>query len=237
MEAGIVFDDKWHTYRDWGLELISVYIPMPATKTYPIDVPGGDGSIDMTEANGRAAYSDREGLELLFYFIENDRPSWFHKQSEVATYVHGKKVKLILDDEPDHYYIARLSVNGKRLNPLIGEITMTGTAEPFKCDLQSSQEEWLWDAFNFETGVIRQLSDIAITPSDREITILGAGIDTAPIFVVAEAANLSFKYKERTYTLKPGKNRFPAVRVGADDVTLTFSGTGKFSVDYRGRYL
>ena len=48
---------------------------------------------------------------------------------------------------------------------------------------------------------------------------------------------LVFSYGGRTYTLKVGRNRFQAVRVGKEDVTLTFSGTGKFEVEYRGRYL
>ena len=85
--------------------------------------------------------------------------------------------------------------------------------------------------------MIRELKDLPITEENNTITITGGGIDTAPVFIVTEADNLQFSYGGRTYTLKVGRNRFPAVRVGEDDVTLTFSGTGKLSVEYRGRYL
>ena len=117
------------------------------------------------------------------------------------------------------------------------ETTPKGTAEPFKYDLQSSSEPWLWDSFNFHTGVIRTLKDIAINSTNRTVKILGAGIDTPPVFIVTQADNLKLTHGGRTYTLKVGRNRFPAVRVGKEDITLTFSGTGKLTVEYRGRYL
>lgn len=238
MEVGVTFDDKIHTGKDWGLKLISVYIPMPQPKTQLVDIPGGDGSIDLTEVNtGRPAYKDRSGLELTFDLMDGSYKVWFTKYSQFAESVHGRKVKMILDDEPDHYYMVRLEIDGEKTNSVYGQITLKGTAEPFKYDLQSSGEPWLWDSFNFQTGVIRTLKDIIINSTNRTVKILGAGIDTPPVFVVTQADNLKLTHGGRTYTLKVGRNRFPAVRVGKQDVTLAFSGTGKMTVEYRGRYL
>ena len=159
------------------------------------------------------------------------------KYSEFAKEVHGKKVKMILDDEPEHYYMVRLELDGEKTNPVYGQIVLSGTAEPFKYDLQSSGEPWKWDTFNFRTGVIRSLMDIQITSTNRTVLIKGAGMDTAPVFIVKEANNLKLTHEGRTYTLKVGRNRFPAVRVGENDITLTFSGSGTLTVEYRGRYL
>lgn len=237
MGSGVTFADKIHTERDWGLKLLSIYIPMPKPKTQLVDIPGGDGSIDLTELNGRPAYNDRDGIELVFDIMDGDYKTWYLKYSEFADSVHGKKAKMVLDDEPDHYYMVRLELDGKKTNPVYGTITMSGSAEPFKYDLLASNEPWQWDSFNFQTGVIRTLMDIEITSTNKKVTILGAGIDNPPVFVVTQANNLKLTYGGRTYTLKVGRNRFPAVRVGKEDVTLTFSGTGKLSVEYRGRYL
>lgn len=237
MSTGVTFDDRIHTERDWGLKLISIYIPMPDPKTQTVDIPGSDGSIDLTEINGRPAYKDRNGLELAFDLMDGDYSSWFIKYSQFAAETHGRKVKMVLDDELDHYYMVRLNIDGKKTNPVYSEVTLSGSAEPFKYDLQSSSEPWKWDIFNFRTGVIRVLMDIEITSTNRTVTILGAGIDNPPVFIVTEANNLKLTHGGRTYTLKVGRNRFPAVRVGKEDVTLTFSGTGKLSVEYRGRYL
>lgn len=236
MSAGITFDDTTHTERDWGLHPVSIYIPMPQPKTQLVDIPGGDGSIDLTEINGRPAYNDREGVNLVFDLPYVNLTEFLLRCSEIAEKIQGRKMKVVLDDEPDHYYMARLSVDGEK-EAIGGEITLSGSAEPFKYDLQSSAEPWIWDIFNFRTGVIRVLMDIEITSTNRTVTILGAGIDNPPVFIVTEANNLKLTHGGRTYTLKVGRNRFPAVRVGKEDVTLTFSGTGKFSVEYRGRYL
>lgn len=237
MGSGVTFADKIRTERDWGLKLLSIYIPMPKPKTQLVDIPGGDGSIDLTEINGRPAYNDRDGIELVFDIMDGDYKTWYLKYSEFADSIHGKKVKMVIDDEPDHYYMVRLELDGKKTNPVYGTITMTGTAEPFKYNLLASNEPWRWDSFSFRTGVIRTLMDIEITSTNKKVTILGAGIDNPPVFVVTQVNNLKLTYGGRTYTLKVGRNRFPAVRVGKEDVTLTFSGTGKLSVEYRGRYL
>ncbi len=237
MSTGVTFDDRVHTERDWGLKLLSVYIPMPDPKTQILDIPGGDGSIDLSEINGRPAYNDRDGVELVFDLMDGSYESWFLKYSQFAAEVHGRKVKMVLDDDPDHYYMVRLKIDGNKTNPVYSEVTLGGTADPFKYDLIATTEPWMWDTFNFETGVIREIEEVEITAENNTVTIIGAGIDTPPVFVVSQADNLQLTYGGRTYTLKVGRNRFPAVRVGKDDVTLTFTGSGKIEVEYRGRYL
>ena len=144
---------------------------------------------------------------------------------------------MVLDDEPDHYYMVRLSLDSQKTNPVFSEVVLSGTAEPFKYDLLSSGEPWRWDPFSFRTGVIRTIEEQVISSANRTITILGAGIDNPPVFIVTQASNLKLTHEGRTYILKVGRNRFPAVRVGEQNVTLTFSGTGRLTVEYRGRYL
>lgn len=237
METGVTFADRIHTWRDWGLKLVSVYIPMPEPKTQLVDIPGGDGKIDLTEINGRPAYHDREGIELTFDLMDESYREWLLRYSEFAREIHGRKVKMVLDDEPDHYYMVRLNLDSQKTNPVFSEVVLSGTAEPFKYDLLSTGEPWLWDPFNFRTGVIRTIEEQAITANNKTITIRGAGIDNPPVFIVTQASNLKLTHEGRTYILKVGRNRFPAVRVGEQNVTLTFSGTGRLTVEYRGRYL
>ncbi len=237
METGVTFADRIHTWRDWGLKLVSVYIPMPEPKTQLVDIPGGDGKIDLTEINGRPAYHDREGIELTFDLMDESYREWLLRYSEFAREIHGRKVKMVLDDEPDHYYMVRLNLDSQKTNPVFSEVVLSGTAEPFKYDLLSTGEPWLWDPFNFRTGVIRTIEEQAITANNKTITIRGAGIDNPPVFIVTQASNLKLTHEGRTYILKTGRNRFPAVRVGEQDVTLTFSGSGRLTVEYRGRYL
>ncbi len=235
-KSGVTFADQWHTERDWNLHPVRIYISMPEAKEQVIDIPGGDGAIDLSEINGRPMYGMRT-VELEYHLRNVDNEKWNSIYSEIGAAITGKKVKMVLDDDPDHYYMARLKVDGEKTDYVNAELTFSGTAEPFKYDLTATNEPWLWDTFNFETGVIREIEEVEITAENNKVTIIGAGIDTPPVFVVSQADNLKLTYGGRTYTLKVGRNRFPAVRVGKEDVTLTFSGTGKFEVEYRGRYL
>ena len=237
MATGIIFDDKYHTEEDWGLKLVSLYLPMPAPKVQLVEIPGGDGTIDLTEINGRPAYSDRDGVQLAFDLVGGSYESWFQKYSEFARAIHGRKVKMVLGDEPDHYYMVRLYLDGQKTNPAVGQIILSGTAEPFKYDLLASNERWTWDNFSFDTGIIRTLIDVNITDTEKKVKVLGGGLDNPPIFHVSRSENLRLKFGGRTYPLKTGRNRFPSVRVGGQDTTLVFSGTGKMSIEYRGRYL
>lgn len=237
MYYGATLDDKYHTWRDWGLKMLSFYIPMPEPKEDKVDIPGGDGVLDFTESNGRPSYSERADVELTFDISNIDMYEWFKLYSRIAMAIHGRKVKLIMDEEPEYYYLVRFHLDGKKEYYDTGEFTLKGTAEPFKMDLIASNEDWLWDPFNFETGVIRELKDLTISEESNTVTIIGGGIDTALIFYVENAVNLSFIYNGSTYNLNVGRNRFPGVRVGTEDVTLVFSGTGKLSIEYRGRYL
>ena len=235
-KSGVTFADQWHTERDWNLHPVRIYISMPEAKEQVIDIPGGDGAIDLSEINGRPMYGMRT-VELEYHLRNVDNEKWNSIYSEIGAAITGKKVKMVLDDDPDHYYMARLKVDGEKTDYVNAELTFSGTAEPFKYDLTATNEPWLWDTFNFETGVIREIEEVEITAENNKVTIIGAGINTPPVFVVSQADNLKLTYGGRTYTLKVGRNRFPAVRVGKEDVTLTFSGTGKFEVEYRGRYL
>lgn len=236
MGTGVTFDDQIHTDRDWGLKLMSVFIPLPDPKKQVVNIPGGDGSIDLTEVNGRPAFNDRDGIKLVFDLPYVNYSEFFDRISQIAKVIHGRKVKMTLDDDPSYYYMVRLNVSAEK-DLTGGEVTFSGTADPFRYDIYGTNDPWLWDTFDFETGVIREIEEVEITAENNTVTIIGAGIDTSPVFVVSQADNLQLTYGGRTYTLKVGRNRFPAVRVGKEDVTLTFTGSGKFEVEYRGRYL
>ena len=236
-KSGITFADQWHTERDWNLHPVRIYISMPEVKEQVIDIPGGDGAIDLSEINGRPMYGMRT-VELEYHLRNVDNEKWNSIYSEIGAAITGKKVKMVLDDDPDHYYMARLKVDGEKTDYVNAELTFSGTAEPFKYDLTATNEPWLWDTFNFETGIIRELEDVKITKDNRTITVSGGGeIDDSPKFIVSQADNLKLVYKGRIYTLKTGENRFPAVRVGKEDVQLKFVGTGELAIKYRDRRL
>lgn len=239
MNAGITFNGKYHTYKDWGLKLVSVKIPAPAVKENYIDIPGTDGSIDLTDVFGRVLYSDRDGIEIVFDLLDGGYSKWFAVCERISCILHGKKMKMVLDSEINRFYNVRLSVDYNKSNAVMSQITLSGKAEPFKCDIQTTAEPWLWDTFCFENGVIQQFDNLTVdNDNSSEIKLIGKGMGSIPIFIVSKAENLQVSYKGKSYDLNVGRNRLPEIRVGeGEEALLTFSGVGSFAIDYRGEYL
>ena len=170
--------------------------------------------------------------------LDGDYETFAQASTEIAMWMHGKKIKVIPDNDLGYYYVCRMEVDLKKSNPVLSILTLTGTAEPFKYDLIASDEDWLWDPFDFETGIIREYMNLVINDANRSITILGAGKPAVPEFIVTESSNLAVIYMGKSYNMfLPGTYRFPAIRIGEQDVTLQFSGAGRLSIRYRGAYL
>ena len=52
MGSGVTFTDKIHTERDWGLKLLSLYIPMPTPKQQLIDIRAVMGVSTLQRSTG-----------------------------------------------------------------------------------------------------------------------------------------------------------------------------------------
>ena len=126
-----------------------------------------------------------------------------------------------------------MSVDAKKTSKISEIITLSGTAEPFKKELLTSAKPWEFDTFSFETGVIRELYDIEITADNNTVAIDAGIIPTNSIFIVAESNGLVVIHNGKSYALPVGKTRIPSIKVGSEDVTLIFTGTGKLTIDYR----
>lgn len=218
------------------------YIPHPEPKVHIIDIPHASGSVDVTEATGNVNYSDRQGLKFEFKAYCKTYAEWEILLQRIAAHIHGKKLKMICDNDLDHYYMVRLNLDSIRTNNINSVITLTGTADPFKYAMFASNEPWLWDTFNFYTGEITYIDDIIVDGSAK-IVVNGGSVPTSPTFYVYESTNLAVIFDDKAYTMP--KNtikayevyRFPQIKVADEDVEFTFTGKGKVSIEYRGRYL
>ena len=126
---GIQFGN--HNTLDWGLTLIDIVMSSPAPKTKYIDLPIGNGSIDMTEAiYGDVSYSDRESTFVLGLKVSLEDRAF--TQDIITNALHGKRLKIVLPDDPYHYYMGRLSVGPLRLNGTVAQMEITAICDPFK---------------------------------------------------------------------------------------------------------
>lgn len=221
----------FETYKAPLAERHSVQPPEP--KTFFQDIPGADGSADLSEViSGRPTYKRRE--ITMSFNCEQSESKWATVFSEIQRQFNGKEGKIIFEDDQDYYYIGRMSVTDYERNRKVGSFTISVNAEPYKYELLSSLEPWLWDPFNFVKGLIRNYAGISVNGS-YTLTIPGTEKWIIPQFIVT--GSLSVTFEGVTHQLAAGSNKIYSIAVKEGDNILTFTGTGTVSVDYRGGIL
>lgn len=231
---GVMFDNK-HSYRDWGLFLKNRPVISPPTpKTVYIDVPGSDGSLDLTESlTGDVKYENRK-IKLEFVVLEA-RNRWSNVYSEILDYIHGQQMRVILDEDPTYYYYGRLQVNEWASSKATSTITVEGLVEPYKNELFGSLDDWEWDPFNFETGIVRDYENLVVEGT-LSFTIEGNRKPVVPSFIVnsSDGEGMTVNYNGQSYNLKDGTNRVVNIKVKNGTNVFLFTGNGTVSIDYRG---
>lgn len=125
----------YHSWDDFNLILSEKTIGTPSPKTEVIDIPGGDGVLDLTEFFGEVKYQNRN---LSFEFSTMVPQSEFMTLfARVQNALHGQKMQIVLDDDSEWYYIGRISVSEWKAERNIGKLTIDCDCEPFKYRISS----------------------------------------------------------------------------------------------------
>lgn len=233
MYHSITYGEK-NTWDDWHLIPSSrpVFNP-PSTKTQYVDLPGGNGQIDLTEAlTGYPVYENRTGSHE--FYVENGCKEWSDLYSEIMNYLHGKSMEAYLEDDPYYVYVGRFEVNEWKSDKWNSVITIDYNVYPYKKERNSSLDDWLWDPFDFENGVIREYKSLSVSGS-LTLKIPPTVEPISPTIIVSNASG-EFKVaiKGKTYTLQNGTNYLPDVTISTEEINMVFTGTATVSVDLRG---
>lgn len=227
----------YHTLNDWGFALgNNNYISDPEMETFYIDVPYRDGLIDASTAmTGRPVYKKRQ----LSFSLGGERPrlSWDAVISRLRNNIHGRICQLTLDNDPNYYWRGRVFLQDFDRFRRLGTFTLNvPDAEPYKYNKLSSTDPWLWDPFDFETGIIIQTGAWNISDSGSH-TVPAGYMPTCPNFIVSDLVGTSITMANNgnNYTLTTGSNKFPEIMVNGDTAeTFAFTGTAKVQIVYRG---
>ena len=230
-------EKTFHTLNDWGLALgNNNYIGDPEMETTYIKVPGRTGLIDVTEAiSGRRIFRKRS-LSFELGGVRK-RLAWDNVISSFRNNIEGRVCQLTLDNDDHYYWRGRVFIKGFDRFRELGRFSLTvPTADPYKYSVNSSADPWLWDPFNFLTDMITFIGTITVTGSET-VTIPKGHMEMVPDFIVTDKISSTFTVTAGgiTYTLSLGSNKIPAILVGGDDdVELTFTGSAKVQIVYRG---
>ena len=132
---GITFGE-YHSYRDLQLVIADKTIGAPSPKVETIDIPGGDGVLDLTEVFGEVKYNNRRlSFECSTIVPKTQFLTLF---SRVQNLLHGKRMMITLDDDPVWYYIGRITVSDWKADKRVGKLTIDCDCEPFKYKKQKT---------------------------------------------------------------------------------------------------
>lgn len=122
----------------YGLILADGYtLDPPEPKTYEVDIPGGDGVIDLTDSLlGDNAYKKRK-MEFEFYRTGiGDAKEFESIMTEIKRDIHGKAFDFQITMDPDYTYHGRFIISDVKhsmySNGIAGHFKVTINAEPFK---------------------------------------------------------------------------------------------------------
>ena len=134
---GIRFNDK-HSYADYGLYLSAPpNFGSPEPKIETVDIPGRDGVLDYSEAaSGEIKYSNREMTFAFATMVEPERRDAL--MAEIRNDLHGKRVEVIYDLDPEWYYTGRASVSFEDISSWKMRVIVTVDAQPYKLSIDNT---------------------------------------------------------------------------------------------------
>lgn len=204
-----------HSYRDLNLIQQQVEVDPAEPKLNLIDIPGADGSKDLSEQPaGRVVYYDRL-VVWTFGMYPEDR-DWYAKQRQVSNALNGRLCRITLDDSPDHYFLGRLTVKKYKRDMTLRQITVEANCAPYQ---------------------LRQIETVrteSITTAARSLLIPNEFKPAIPRITVTAQTNVV--WNGNTFTLNPGTHRLLDIEFpeGVSTLTVkTVSGSGTITIAYQ----
>lgn len=249
---------KINTYDDWFLAPTERPVVSPASlKEKYLEIPGASLSIDMSEAlTGYPTFENRKGSFTFFALNAlDDIPdvqSWNRRLNEISDFLHGKQMKMFLEDEQDYFYFGRFTVDKwtTKSNAYRSEITIKYNLEPYKWTLQLTNEPWLWDPFSFEYGYTDEVGPQKYalqvnSPSSFKEYVFGndgyeTRVPTVPVFLVSNVTQtMTLRFVNEhlgidvTHTLSDGENELLDCIITNNTWKMYVKGAGTIQIVYR----
>ena len=149
-----------NTWDDWHIVASSrPSINLPEYKQNLIEITGMSGSIDISNVlTGYPLYGNREGSIEFIILNQYNRPDaehWVEVYHKISKFLHGRRLKMVLtDDEPNFYYTGLFTVSDFQSGENNSTITINYILDPYKWARRKSNEQWIWDPFDLDYGII-----------------------------------------------------------------------------------
>lgn len=215
IETGITFGDV-HSYYDLNLILSGSEIPPAKPKTNFLDIPGADGSVDLTESLGEVKFYDRD---CKFTFTMNPAEdlsdeAFEEKKTEVSNALNGKRLKITLDKDDGYYYLGRCEVSEYLSDRRIRQIVVTAKVEPYKYKQGA-------------TGLTFELDG-----TEKEVVLKNSRMTTT-LAVICWDGSITIEHRSTVYEFEEGIHKTSDIFLVEGNNYLYFKGTGLVSISYQ----
>ena len=200
---GVTFGNL-HSYRDLKLIMLEgKEIGSPDVKENKIEIEGADSDLDLTEFFGEPKYKDMPH-KFPFSFA-GPIGDFLSQYSQIKNAIHGKKLKIILDDDPAFFYVGRIRVLPATTVRNIGYVTIETICEPYKYKINPT----------VVTRAITGSTDITLTNSRKRA-----------VPTITTTATMTFAFGEGSWTVGTGSFTIPELELVEGDNIVTVTGTG-----------
>jgi len=207
---GIQFG-TYHSWDDFSLILQPDWqLEAAQPKVTQIDIPGGDGVLDFTEAFGEIKYNNRK-LTFNFKTIVL-RSQFWTLFSTIQNAINGRRLKIVIDNDDDWYYMGRITVDKWKADQNIGSITVECDCEPYKYK-------------QYKT-----IRTNTITTSET-IVYVNSRMAVIPKFTLSAAATITFNGTQ--YAFSAGTTTTSEIIFTEGNNILTITGSTNITVEYQ----
>ena len=238
-DGSLTSDGKFagmNTWQNWHLIPSSrPTMPMPGFATKYVEIPGRDGSIDLSEfLVKRPVYGDRSG-SFEFIVDHTQEKDWIDLYRRIATYLHGKKMKMCLvGDDPNYYYEGRFALNEWASDSNWSRIVLNYQVGPYKIAVKpQGTQDMIWDTFNFERDYHWYIIFRSVVVNGEPI-VFGMPRSDYPYSIYAEcsAGTVTVTFNGESQTISAGQSASVGHASSAAG-TLSISGNGTVSLSFR----
>lgn len=234
-----------NTFDNWHLVPANrPVVAMPPVREQILELPGSNGNLDLTDSlTGYPLYGDRTGsweFIVLNQFNGVENYDWSELYSQIAYAIHGVKSVVVLEDDPDYFYIGRLKLDSWTTEENNSKITISYVLEPYKYEIEDIATKYE-DVFKFYSIDSSNNFEIPINLSDYvdrmpvhpEIIINSDGSSPVTANFVNKELNMSRQFTE----LIPGVNPIPRFTItnfsGNNECKIYIIGKANVKINFR----
>lgn len=171
-------------------------------------MPGSDVTLDFTEAFGGVHYNNRT-ITLVFLSLK-PWSAQMAQDSSVKNALHGQKMSVVFSDDPDYFWLGRVTVGDWEYYKGAGKVTVTIDAEPYKYK-------------NAMTTVSKS--------GAGTVTLTNSRMPVAPIVTASAACTLA--WDGYSVSIAAGEQIIPQLVLPQGYTVVTITGAADVSFEWR----